>query len=408
MNDDLRDRLRRLGVHRGLEPSARTASRRQAVPGTPHALLGGREIQTPNGPAYVIEKQFELDYVHGDWPLASALSIPGGVPGLPVDLARAAFIDTETTGLAGGTGTLAFLIGVGRFSNARFQICQFFIRQPGEEAATLTALAEAVADCPAVVTFNGRGFDMPLLQTRYTLARMFPAILTAPNLDLLEPARRLWRDRLSSCALSSLETHVLGVRRDRTDVPGFLIPQIYFDYLKTGDASELPGVLYHNAQDILSLVTLAARLGHILAAPLADAALDPVDLASLARWYDDLGMSGEAEAALRAALERPLPADTRAVAWRRLALLLKRQGRYDEAARAWERLAALGADVGAHVELAKHYEWRERDLGQALAWTEAALAQIKAWPPGPVRDQAHRDLAHRRERLARKSVKRET
>ncbi len=409
MNEDLREKLRRLGLQRGL-PTARSK------PGPPawRKALDGREVETPYGPAYVIEQHFDLNYRHGSQSLVGALNLPGQVlaqlayetTGQPVDPAQAAFIDTETTGLAGGTGTLVFLVGVGRWHSASgaFHLSQFFLRQPGEEAAMLTALEPVLNDCRAVVTFNGRGFDMPLLQARFTLHRRGPAILTAPHLDLLWPARRIWRERLASCALSSLEEHILGVRRDQADVPGYLIPQMYFDYLQSGDASEMPRVVYHNAQDVLSLVTLLARLGRILLDPLTDPALDPTDLVSLARWYTDLGLSDRAEAVFRAALERPLSPVDQVTAWRRLGFLLKRQERYEEAARAWEQLAALDADIIAHVELAKYYEWHQHEPATALRWTEAALRQVGTWSPGAAREQAYDALMHRKQRLQRKQT----
>jgi tetratricopeptide (TPR) repeat protein len=179
---------------------------------------------------------------------------------------------------------------------------------------------------------------------------------------------------------------------------------MYFDYLKTGDAQALRRVLYHNVQDILSMVALLACLGRSLADPLAEPSLDPADLVSLARWHEDLGQSDRAETIFRRALEHILPSDVQAVAWQRLGLLLKQQGRYEEARLAWEQLAVVGHDITAHVELAKHYEWRVRrqDIGAALHWTQAALEQVETWQPGYARDQARAELMHRQRRLQRK------
>jgi uncharacterized protein YprB with RNaseH-like and TPR domain len=433
MSDELRKKLSRLGVRKGAAKPKPPPPSTQRVGHALHdvsAVLGGHEIETANGPSWVIEEHCSIGYIHGSRPLADALELPASVlahlaygdPGWGErDLSQAAFVDTETSGLAGGTGTLAFLVGVGRFKIANckspianrksqrafegeFQITQFFLRQPGEEAALLVALSEHVADCEVVVTFNGRGFDLPLLRTRFMLNRQAPA-LTVPHLDLLPPARRLWRTRLPSCALSSLESLVLGVQRDQADVPGYLIPQLYFDYLNTGDASALPGVLYHNVQDILSMVTLATRLGSFFAAPLGEPAPDPCDLVSLANWYDELGWPDRAETMLHAALDRDAPLTVQAAAWHRLGFLFKRQERYEDARQAWERLALTGQDITAHVELAKHYEWRaqEHDLGRALSWTQAALERVETWSPGYPRDQVRDELLHRQRRLERKA-----
>ncbi|MBN1886610.1 MAG: ribonuclease H-like domain-containing protein [Thermoflexales bacterium] len=424
MSDELRKKLSRLGIRKGAAqlkpppPPTRQAMRGQALRDVSD-VLDGREIETPNGPSWIVEDHFNASYRHGSRPLADALELPADVLGRLAcadpawgerDLSRAAFLDTETTGLAGGTGTLAFLVGVGRFKIANrksqegeFQLAQFFLRQPGEEAALLAALSEHVADCEAVVTFNGRGFDLPLLRTRFMLNHQPPA-LTVPHLDLLPPARRLWRERLPSCALSSLESHVLDVHRDQVDAPGYLIPQLYFDYLNTGDASALGGVLYHNAQDILSMVTLATRLGGLFAEPLAEPSPDPGDLVSLAGWYDELGWPDRAEMMLHAVLDRDAPLTVQAAAWQRLGFLCKHQGRYEDARQAWERLAATSQDLTAHVELAKHYEWRahEHDLKKALSWTQVALDRIETWPPGYARDQVRGELLHRQQRLERK------
>lgn len=411
MASDLRDRLRQLGVTKGAARVQSPARPRSAYSGA--SPLEGQEVESAAGNAFLIQESYALDYVHGHAALASFLEQPAAIaaqlagnPALAdVELTRCAFLDTETTGLAGGAGTLAFLVGFGVFQADGFLVRQFFLRNPDQEAAMLAALSESMGDCQSIITFNGRGFDVPLLETRYVLARMRPAWLALPHLDLLAPARRVWRDRLPSCALSSLEAHVLAVRRTQDDVPGYLIPQMYLDYLQTGDASQMSRVMYHNRQDILSMVTLAARLCRMFGDPMAGEPLDPVDLVGLAKWYDDLGQETLAERALRAALERDMPLAARSAALVRLGFMIKRQNRRQEAVSIWEQLAQADSAVTAHVELAKHFEWHAGDLDQALAWTRAALAVVTAWPPGYARDQAAAELAHRLQRLERKRSK---
>ena len=162
---------------------------------------------------------------------------------LDLDLEHFAFIDTETTGLAGGTGTYTFLIGVGRFEKDEFRLVQFFLTNPGEETAQLAAFSEFIAPCEAVVSFNGKSFDIPLINTRFIINR-WPSPLTGlAHLDLLHLARRLWKARLSGCTLGDLETHILGMKRSEHDVPGWMIADLYFDYLHTGDSRPLLGVL---------------------------------------------------------------------------------------------------------------------------------------------------------------------
>jgi len=409
---DLRDKLRQLGVAKGaahISPASAGPRRRQPLA----SVFDGHEIDSAWGPAFVIEKFYALDHVHGSTPLAAFLGMPaapvaqvGREPALAnVDVRHCLFLDTEPTGLAGGAGTFAFLVGVGRFEDKAFCLRQFFLREPSKEPAMLAALSEQVEGTQALVTFNGRGFDVPLLQARYTLARQRPAWLALPHLDLLMPARRVWRDRLPSCALSALETAVLGVRREQDDVPGYLIPQLYLDYLRTGDASEMPRVLYHNGQDILSMITLAAQLVQMFAAPLS-AAPNPDDLVSLGQWYVDLGWADEAERVWRAALERALSPLARVRALARLGMLLKQRDRRAEAVSVWEQLARLNKeDVAAQIELAKHFEWQACDWAKAARWTQAALRVAADWPPGSTRDETIAQLEHRLERLQAKRAR---
>ena len=434
MSTDLRHKLRRLGVHKGaakIQPQPGPRSRASAL----ESLIDGRLIDTPHGPTFLHEETYAADHPHGGHALGDVLSLSpaiaaqiGNDPALEkIDLSRVVFLDTETTGLAGGAGTLAFLVGIGAFQpptlrlrsgqasnlqppTSNFQIRQFFLRSPGEEPAMLHALADLLDSFDAVISFNGRSFDMPLLQSRFTLARMRPRILRAPHLDLLMPARRVWRGRLPSCALSSLERHVLSVQRDQADVPGFLIPEMYLRYVRSGDASEMPRVMYHNAIDILSLVSLSTRLITLFAAPPASPPLagrpepDAGDWLALGKWYDDLGRVTDAESALRACLAaQPEPASQTSALYR-LGYLLKRLDRRDEAVRVWEALSESRTweGVEACIELAKHYEWREVNLGRASAWAREAIEIAGVLPDTYARDRLDMELAHRMERLERK------
>jgi uncharacterized protein YprB with RNaseH-like and TPR domain len=418
MPGDLREKLRQLGVTKGAAQIRPPVPRRRDH--SIEALVDGREVESALGRAFVVPETYALDHRHGHTALSSFLKQRaedaaqlGREPGFAqVDLRHAVFLDTETTGLSGGTGTLAFLVGIGTFEpegrranrGLSFHLRQFFLRDPDEEAAMLAALTDAMQECEALITFNGRGFDVPILQTRYTLARLRPAWLTLPHLDLLPAARRVWRERLASCALSSLELNVLGVRRTQDDVPGYVIPQMYVNYLSTGDATEMLRVMYHNRLDVLSMVTLAARLCQMFADPLGDELHDPADLVSLGKWYDDLGLSEQAERALRAVLQLETSADWQAAALTRLGFLLKRRERRSEALQVWEQLAhSHTTDVTAHIELAKYHEWHSGDLVQAIAWTLAAQDAARAWPPGPARDAALAELEHRLQRVTGKS-----
>ncbi|MGB9594391.1 MAG: ribonuclease H-like domain-containing protein, partial [Anaerolineae bacterium] len=263
---DFEDRLRKLrslGVHKGvahLKP-APPVRRRYPV----EELVAGRVVENEAGAFYLVEKAFPLHHAHGAPMLGDLLACPCHVPArlardpaiADLDYRRAAFLDIETIGLAGGTGTVAFMVGLGFYEADAFRVEQYFMRDFPEEPAMLADLARRLDGMDWLVSFNGRGFDLPILTTRFIMNRVPPRLADAPHLDLLHPARRLWKARLPSCRLSALEKDILGFYRDQADVPGYLVPQIYFDYLRTGDAREIARVFYHNLYDIVSLAALA-------------------------------------------------------------------------------------------------------------------------------------------------------
>jgi tetratricopeptide (TPR) repeat protein len=252
-----------------------------------------------------------------------------------------------------------------------------------------------------LVTFNGRSFDLPLLDNRYLMNRMSSSLLEKPHIDLLHPARRLYRRRLGSCALGALEQNLLGLHRTHEDVPGWLIPGLYHNYLRTGDARELLRVFYHNEIDMLSMVTLTSRVVRQFANSGSDD--DPTDLLSLGKWLADLGMKAESERNLRMAAKGDLPLELYHQALYALGLLLKRDGRREEAVPVWQQIAATSYDdVEAHIELAKHYEWQCKDLDQAMAWTRQALALVDSWRHAEQASLIRAELEHRQDRLLRK------
>lgn len=410
---DLRRRLRRLGRQRAggsadvEKPAAGKTDRTVDLP-------DGDVVETARGDAYRVERTFDLDYEHGPQPL-SALFRFQDESDLAAEVARApdltdtrlselAFLDTETTGLVGGAGTLVFLVGVGRFIENRFVLRQYFLRDPGEEAAMLEALREDLRAASGFVTFNGRSFDLPLLEMRYVMGLRDRWKLTSwPHLDLLHPARRLWRRELPNCRLSTLERRVLGVRRTEDDVPGAEIPGLYLDYLRTGETGPLRRVVYHNEVDVLSLVGLTTQvLGRHR--PSDPGSLSGAEALAVARWHDMAGRTSPAEAAYQVALERDASGDdVRIEALQRFATQLKRQERFEEAIRAWQEWHQLAEDDPRPcIELAKHYEWKARDLEQALDWAKRALVCLSHWQAGWRREERWDEVEHRVARLKRK------
>lgn len=379
-------------------------------------LEGARWQETPHGPIVVVDREYESGYRHGaavvrelaGWDrVALAVLDPRlGVPACGGDAlvsSSPVFVDLETTGLSGGAGTVAFLVGCGRFEDGAFRTRQFFLQSFGAERALLHALGAFFEGVPLIVTYNGRTFDLPVLETRWLFHRLPPALAGVPHLDMLPPARRLWRGAAGTadegCRLAALEARLYGVSR-AGDVPAFEIPHRYFAYVRRGDASGLPAVLEHNRLDLLSLAALLAR-GQRLACEGAEAAADAAECLAAGRLLDERGQAGRAEACFRrVAADRFAPHAVREQALVSLARLLRRQRRFGEAAEAWR--AIVSGSIGrspavreAIEALAIHHEHRDRDLQTARALALQAFAAE--------RDARRRDaVAWRLARLDRK------
>lgn len=376
-------------------------------------LVEGMRVENERGEFFLVDSSVHLEVRHGEVPLSrfhavspSTIPILAGEPELgDFDLRRAVFLDTETTGLAGGAGTAAFLVGVGWTDGERFRVRQYFMRDYHEEGALLQALAEELRRFDRVVTFNGKMFDLPLLDARYRLNRSRFPLAAVPHLDLLHPARRLWKARLESCRLQSLEVELMGLRR-HGDIPGEDIPRVYFDWVRRRDARMLARVFEHNRQDIVSLAALAVLACQWVEEGRAE---DVRDVYSLARVLERARLFDRSEAEYRRALERGAGV-LRGPVLLRLAWRAKRAGQPERAAALWAEAGEAGEAEGFR-ELAMHHEHRSRDLGAALAAAERGLSLVE-----PRRDEDVRawhlaqgferrlDRLRRRMRLSRRSL----
>jgi len=434
----LADKLKSLGIKVGTSDLPVPAPKAKTNIPIEEAL-DGRWIETRRGQAFVSESVYPLTYQHGILPLSSLAPLHNlgewandpRIKDLP--LTKFAFLDTETSGLSGGTGTYAFLVGVGRFlstdsfadsrmrtdlstdsftdsrtgtdksaEDLEFRLRQFFMRDPAEEAALLEAIIDFLAPCEALVTFNGKAFDAPLLVTRYALHSIPVPFKGYAHVDLLPLARRLWRDRLPSRALKYLEEHVMFAPRSLEEVPGYEIPWLYFDYLRTGDASPLKGVFYHNAMDIVAMTALFSHTASMLANPHTTDLEHGLDVLALARLFEDLGKWDDAARLYERGLETTLPEAGFAEALRRYSALQRRRGDLESAVKLWERAAGEG-HVYAHVELSKHHEHRKRDHSEAYRWAKSALELAQAPSlPSYIRQYWLDEISHRLERLEKK------
>lgn len=409
----LSDRLKSLGVKVGagdLQPKAEPPARRPKAdnPFAVENVIPGRYAPTGNGEAYLVEQTWQPDYIHGQTAIngfatLEALAAWAGEARInECDAGGFVYVDIETTGLQGGTGTYAFLIGAGRMTAEGFKVVQFFMRDPAEEPAQLLALEEFIAPCQTVVTYNGKAFDIPIINTRYTSWGWRTPFKDLAHLDLLPLARKLWRQRLESRTLGNVETFILGARRTTEDVPGWLIPQLFFDYLRSGDARPLKGVFYHNAIDVVSMAALLNHISHLLEDPLHTSTAPGLDLVGLGRFYEDLGRLSEAVGLYRKSLEMSLPEEVFWPTLERLSYIYKRSGEITPALELWEQ-AARHKHIYAHIELAKYYEHQRRDAEAAVQWTQAALDILRVpGTPYMMKMQWQHELEHRLERLEKK------
>ncbi len=345
--------------------------------------MGGREIETPLGKHFETERIWLRHRRHGSIDISTLAELPadllaaisgGAIAQFPPQ--RWVFLDTETTGLAGGTGTYAFLVGVGHITAEGFRLKQFFMRDYGEEASLLGALAAHLGEFDVLVTYNGKTYDQPLLETRYRMARARPPFARLAHLDLLAGARRLWKLRLESCRLVELENQILGVER-QGDLPGEMIPYVYFEYLRTHEIERLAPVFHHNAIDILSLACLTGIVPWAFRSPAEAPLRHGADLVGLARWLRQNNQLADAGALFRRAIDLGLRDELLFRTMWDLALLEKRQERMDAALAVFTDLAASPNAFRAPAleELAKHYEHTERNYTMALEFTRAALRE---------------------------------
>jgi uncharacterized protein YprB with RNaseH-like and TPR domain len=312
------------------------------------------------------------------------------LPPLEPHPGNVAYVDTETTGLSGGSGTLVFAAAVARPIECGLRVAQLFLPQPGMEAAFLHALCNELEPAEAIATFNGASFDLPLLRTRWVMARMPGELSEMPHVDLLTLVRALYRHRLESCTLRMVEARVLGYERN-DPIPSSLVPNAYFDYLRTGSLEFLEAALEHNRLDVISLVHLHSRLLVRLRGD--EAGMDAADWLALGRHRFRRGARADGWRALRNATSFAT-GEASATAGLLICRRLVRQGSIAAADRLLGWLeSSVTEDIRVSIARARLLEWRRQDPNQALSIVEAAQLRMP--------DQAP-DLEHRRTRLRRK------
>ena len=396
---DLKQRLDRL-----LEP--KKAYRKKTIVPI-EQLVKGEIVSTPEGDTFLAKEHFPSNFRYGEMDLSDILAIPTYPAHLlsrderlkELDFRSALFLDTETTGLTGGTGTFAFMVGFGFFEGDHFLIHQFFMRDYSEERASLSLLKNIVDSFQFLVTFNGRQYDIPLLETRLILSRMASKIREMPNFDLLYPSRRIWKGAYENCRLVTLESQLLGIERT-DDIPSEWIPSLYFDYIQTGDATKIHPVFYHNQMDILSMVALAGRIHLVYHNPQAARPRKGIEHFALGRLFWEHGDREKAIPCLEMALQR-CDDDLSWEVMRWLSMAFKKTGQGDRARSLWEEMVTwpYKRDAFPYIELAKYHEHRLRDWDRAMSYVNEALELIPSH-----QEREIELLRHRRQRLEQKKV----
>lgn len=349
-------------------------------------VIEGKYEDTHHGSCYVGEKKYLFDYHHGKFPLSIILrQSPQALISLGKDERfknwdpyQAAFIDIETTGLAGGTGTYAFLVGVGFFEDDVFRIRQFFMKDFDEEPAMLSALNALLQRFRYVITYNGKCFDIPLLETRFITNRQRMNLTEFGHFDLLFPARRLWKRRIGDCSLGTVERIVASVDREG-DIPSEMIPRMYIEYLRRSDARIMERVFYHNLQDILSLAILAGVVSEIFSNPFGGSVSHPDDFLSLARMYEDIQWFDLSHSCYEEAVSLEDVLHKKSGIIRRKGLLHKKQREWEKAYKCWYsvmRWEDKVFDPKISEEMAKFLEHRVRDYREAIRITEKAIEKL--------------------------------
>jgi uncharacterized protein YprB with RNaseH-like and TPR domain len=397
-------------------------------------VLAGRVVSTAFGRAVIVDRRYESDRFHGTRRVGECEVADGQTlrlldPALPPNALtasdeRTVFVDLETTGLSGGAGTVAFLVGCGWFDMGAFQVRQFLLTSYAGERALLDAVATCFDDTTLLVTYNGKTFDVPVMETRWMFHRMRMPLEEVRHFDMLHPARRLWASRepgasgmeRPACRLGTLERVLCGVRRVG-DVPGLEIPGRYFRFLRTGDARPLEPVLEHNRLDLISLAAVTAHAVQLVEEGVVRCR-DAAETLALGKVYERAGCVDRAIDAYRLAAASPAAhVDVVAEAIYRLAIRMRRDRRFAEAASCWRRLLDLKQPrVGrrsvllaplrqvAVEALAIHHEHRERDYAGARELALQLLDDTDVVPARVKTDTTRRRLARLDRKLSGSSA----
>ena len=348
-----------------------------------HEFIDGEYRKNELGVSFYRRVIFPMDSNHGDVPVSQGMTLKNedcsylSGEDISVEQDQLLFIDTETTGLAVGAGTFAFLIGIGFWTPEGFIVDQFFMRDFDEEPALLEEFKSALEPFSVLVSYNGKSYDLPLLNARFITNRMRNPSASWPHIDLLHHTRALWKRRLGDCSLGNIETEILGVHRTG-DIPGWLIPRVYFEFVRGGNPQKILPVFYHNACDILSLALLTGRVAEYYREPDKWKNLNPVDIFSLARCFERNRLYEPAIRGYEDVISISKDSELTHASIIQLAFIHKRKQNWKNAIDLWHN--SIEKDIRksavAYEELAKYYEHKVRDYKKALYLVEQAMSKL--------------------------------
>jgi len=370
--NDLYNHLKALGINIGIDSLKSPKSK----PLLPADLLGGRVVENHQGNLILVEKRLNLELPISNDPISPIfIKWANSINLEKVNVSDFTILDIETTGMLGWGTVYAFLVGLGNISPEGILVQQYLITDPTQEIAQLIELEAQFAKTKGIITYNGKSFDIPLISNRYRFYRTHPPFNTLAHLDLLHLSRRIWKERLPNRALRNIEAEILDIQRAENDIPGWLIPQIYSQFLQDQRAEILLPILYHNQMDVYSLAKLFIHLNNLIEDPNQKDLEFIQDQIALARFYANLKLNERAIPQYQKCIESAETSSQKLQLLEELANLYKKMKDYPQAIPLWEQAAALGS-VKAYIELAKYYEHQTKDYSIAYQMTKAAMSLL--------------------------------
>jgi uncharacterized protein YprB with RNaseH-like and TPR domain len=379
--ETLFEKIKALGVTIGQENLKLKVNHKYPI----DKIIKGEWLHTQFGDLFEVESSFIYDYQHGNGVLKrevafSKLLDVSRIENKSSFLEDILFIDTETTGLSGGTGTMVFMVGLGYFTKAGFLTKQYFLDNPSDELALIIQLNSILEKFKILVSYNGSSFDIPLLKTRFLINRVEPPFKQFQHLDLLHLSRKLWKLRLPAIKLRDVETEILHFIREEEEVPGWMVPQIYFDFVRNRDARPLKGVFYHNCMDVLSLAIIFNFISDMLSDPGSNGDIHRLDLLSIARLFETNGFLDESTKLYKKSLDTGLPDDISPKILFKYGQICYRLSQPEMALEFWN-LAFQNGDFSSAIQISKYYEHRLKKYDEALKWAMNAHHLLDTYFP---------------------------